>query len=330
MQNRLLKKINPFIPFTATFPLPYVIPVYHVVSNDYLPHLKHIINYKNTKEFEKDLDDLSKLFHFVEWDFFKDNFHIKNNKPYALLTFDDGLSQFREVIIPILLRKGIYAINFINPAFIDNKDMMFRLKTSLLIDKIKSNNKFVRDEMKSYLHLNTNSAEEAIRKIKAIKYENQNRLNDLAHYLNVDFEEFVSKEKIYLNRHDLDFAKSNGFGIAAHSWDHPYLADLPLDSQLSTVKKSINYMIDHHYTDNCFSFPFTDYNLKKEFFEKMFAHNTSLQISFGTAGVKQDCITNNLQRIPMENGFSALEELKFESNYYQLKKLFNKNIIHRP
>lgn len=330
MQNRLLKEIIKYIPCTTRFPLPYAIPVYHCVSNDNLPHLMHIINYKNTKDFEKDVDDLSKLFEFVDWDFFKNNYHKKNTKPYALLTFDDGLIQFRDIIIPILLRKGIYAINFINPAFVENRDMMYRLKASLLIDKIKNKGNSITSEVQSYLNLKSNSAEEAINSIKNIRYEHKNQFNDLAHFLNVDFDEYLNKEKIYLDAQDLEFAQSNGFGIAAHSWNHPYLADLPLESQLLEVKQSVEYMIEKKYISDGFAFPFTDYNLTSEFFHKMFANNQTLQLSFGTAGVKLDCIEKNFQRIPMENGFSALDEINFENNYYQFKKIFKKNKIFRP
>jgi hypothetical protein len=62
--------------------------------------------------------------------------NFKPAKKIALLTFDDGFREFYDTVAPVLERKGIYACNFVNPAFIDNKDMMFRCKASLLIDVV--------------------------------------------------------------------------------------------------------------------------------------------------------------------------------------------------
>jgi Polysaccharide deacetylase. len=122
--------------FGKSFPLNHFIPVYHTVSDEHLPHLKHIIHYKNIQDFEKDLDFTLKHFQFVNWDEFKDlqTGNFKPKKKIALLTFDDGLREFYDVVAPILERKGIYAINFINPKFIDNKELMFRCKASLVVD----------------------------------------------------------------------------------------------------------------------------------------------------------------------------------------------------
>lgn len=125
------------MPFQAKFPKNYLVQVYHCVSNDYLLHLKNVINYKNEKDFEKDLDYLSKKFQFLDWDFFKKNYKKTFAKPIALLTFDDGLMEFKEIVLPILIRKGIYAINFINPAFVDSNKIMFRFKASIIVDEIK-------------------------------------------------------------------------------------------------------------------------------------------------------------------------------------------------
>lgn len=63
-----------------SFPLDYCLPLYHSVSDKELPHLKHIIRYKNTRQFEEDLDHLSKNFQFVNWQEFKD-FMSGNFKP---------------------------------------------------------------------------------------------------------------------------------------------------------------------------------------------------------------------------------------------------------
>ncbi|RXM60445.1 polysaccharide deacetylase family protein, partial [Chryseobacterium sp. CH1] len=87
---------------------------------------------------KKIFDHIATNFQFVDWQEFKDYWsgHFKPKKKIALLTFDDGFREFYDVVAPILERKGIYACNFVNPAFIDNEEMMFRCKSSLLADAV--------------------------------------------------------------------------------------------------------------------------------------------------------------------------------------------------
>ena len=56
----------------------------------------------------------------------------------VVLTFDDGHLEMFEVVAPILSKRGISATFFLNTGFLDNKDMFFRHKASLLIGHLKS------------------------------------------------------------------------------------------------------------------------------------------------------------------------------------------------
>lgn len=329
MIKKGFKKLNSIFPFSLTFPLPYAIPLYHSVSDEDLPHLKNVISYKNTKEFERDLDFMLRKFNFVDWDHFKNSFDKKNKRPCALLTFDDGLMEFKDVVLPILKRKGIYAVNFINPAFVDNSEMMFRFKTSLLIEKIKTKSYKVPVSVLKLLNADGNSEDEIIKKLLSITWLEQEKLDILAVYLDINFRNYLQKNKIYMNLEDLKHVKNEGFGIAAHSWDHPYYYDLSTDEQLSNTQRSLDYMREHNFVGDTFAFPFTDHNVSMEFFQKLFDGNKNLKFTFGISGLKLDDFPLNLHRIPMENGHTAENEINFESNYFQLKKIFNRNTLKR-
>jgi peptidoglycan/xylan/chitin deacetylase (PgdA/CDA1 family) len=324
-----LRHVSKWSGLKSNFPLNYMVPVYHCVSDKNLAHIKNVINYKTEKEFEQDLDYLAKKFQFVDWDFFKENYTKTSTKPIALLTFDDGLVEFKEIVLPILMRKGIYAVNFINPAFVDSNEIMFRFKTSLLIENFKAENFEIHSSILNYFNVSTFSKKEIILKIQKINFKNKHQLDDLAKILNVDFEDYAKKNKIYMTKEDLYFVKNAGFGIAAHSWGHPLFKDLSLKMQLESARKSLDYMAENDYLSDCFAFPFTDFGLKTEFFELLFQQNKTLNFSFGTAGLKIDSFAKNMQRIPFENGFSAEKELNFEQNYFLLKKILNKNTLHR-
>lgn len=307
-----------------SFPLNYCLPVYHCVSDENLPHLNQIIKYKNIKQFESDLDYLSKYFQFVNWDEFKDFIkgNFKPKKKIALLTFDDGLSEFYDIIAPILERKGIYAINFINPAFIDNKDLMFRSKSSLIVNKLKSGH--LKNQDLNHIFSSENYAEEILK----IKYENRIELDEIAEKLDISFDSFLQEQKPYLDLNQLKELTNKGFGISAHSWDHPLYHDLSLNQQLETTQKTLNYLKENNLMNDSFAFPFTDFGVGKDFFEELFK-NKNLFCTFGSAGIKTDNIERNFQRIPMETGENAELILKKEISYYKMKRFINKNKIVR-
>lgn len=327
-----------FIRFTANFlqanpdqdfPLSYFIPVYHTVSDDDLPHLKHIIQYKNTVKFEQDLDFLAKNFQFVSWEEFKD--FVKGNytpqKKIALLTFDDGLREFITTVAPILERKGIYAINFINPKFIDNQDLMFRCKASLLVEKIQ-HKEILPPELFNIFNLKSDSKFQLRSKILSLKYENKMLLDEIARLMEISFEDFLRTEKPYLTTENLNSLHKMGFGISSHGFDHPKYHELSLADQLSNTYKAQDYIKENHYIDESFAFPFTDFGVTVGFFEELFLKK-KMFCTFGSAGIKEDSFTKNFQRVPMENGDSAKVTLESEMAYYKIKKIANKNRIVR-
>lgn len=312
-----------------SFPLEYCLPVYHCISDEVLPHVKHIIRYKNTRQFEEDLDFLSKNFQFVDWSEFKD--FVKGNfipkKKISLLTFDDGFRDFYETVVPILERKGIYACNFINPAFIDNKDLMFRCKASLIVDTVEKK-KTLNPEIYPLLSLEELEREAVKQQVLKIQYNEREVLNQLAEKLEIDFTEYLKEHQPYLCTEQLKILTKKGFGISSHSWDHPLYHKLALGDQLETTRRTFNYLKENCFLYESFAFPFTDFGVSKNFFEELFK-NEEVFCSFGCAGIKLDSEVRNFQRIPMETGNGAEKILKGETAYFKMKKLIHKNIIVR-
>lgn len=297
--------------FSKNFPLNYCLPVYHCVSDDFLPHLKHIIKYKNIREFEADLDTLSKHFQWISFDEFKE--YVKGNfkpkKKIALLTFDDGFREFYDIVLPILERKGIYALNFINPAFIDNKELMFRCKASLLYEK-------------------SIQLGEKNDSILQLKYHQTVEIAAFANQLNVDFNAFLKEQKPYLSAEQLKKIKQKGFGISSHGWNHPLYKEISLVEKLNDCQTSFNYMKEHGFHQESFAFPFTDFGVEQAFFDELFT-SEEMFCTFGSAGIKLDSEKRNFQRIPMETGENAEVILKKEIAYFRLKKYLHKNTIVR-
>ena len=72
----------------------FIIPFYHVVSDEACPHIENLYRFKTIREFEKDLDYLTKEYQPVGADDLDGILAGRyRGKKIMLLTFDDGLRQ---------------------------------------------------------------------------------------------------------------------------------------------------------------------------------------------------------------------------------------------
>jgi peptidoglycan/xylan/chitin deacetylase (PgdA/CDA1 family) len=311
-----------------------ILPLYHTVNDSPAKHLLHLYPIKNSSQFISDLDQLLKYFKPVDLNELIS--HVIQNKkfksPVFHLTFDDGLSQFSEIIAPILLKKGIPVTCFLNSGFIGNKDLFFRYKASLLIDIL--HHQPAGSPAWKHFHewcLKYNFPKLCYRKILlSAGYDRKGLLDELALLIGVNFNEYLLKNKPYLDEDQIHKLISQGFTFGAHSIDHPEYRFLCEEEQIRQTKESVNYICNLFNLDyRVFSFPFTDYGVKKSFFDKIFEEKIA-DITFGCAGIKKDPISWNLQRIPVEYySFSLKETLKKETAYYLLLRLLNRHKIRR-
>src|ERR1700744_280417 len=110
-------------------PLPLICPIHHVVSDEPIPYIDPLYRYKSTRAFENDLDYL--LTHFEPLSLLEvaagRHRSMARKRKVFLVCFDDGRRQAAEIAAPILLRKGVPAALFINPAFVDNTAAFYGL-----------------------------------------------------------------------------------------------------------------------------------------------------------------------------------------------------------
>ncbi len=301
-----------------------ILPFYHSISNISPAHIKNLYEVKSVKYFIKDLDFLLKYYKPIDYFEFVDIAKGKNKpkKPRFLLSFDDGLSEFYHIIAPLLLRKGIPAICFLNSSFIDNKGLFFRYKVSLLIEKYKQNPLLF--EKIGILKDEKNIQEFLL----SVDYKNKEILDKIAKNLDVDFEDYLLQNKPYLSSEQIEELIQQGFYFGSHSIDHPEYRFLNIEEQVRQTTDSLEKIISKFNLDyRIFSFPFTDYGLKRGFFDRI---DSSVDFTFGSAGIKSDEISFNFQRIAFENaGLSAREIHNAEMLYYIAKAFFNKNTIKR-
>ena len=74
--------------------LDVIFPFYHAVSNQVLPHTKHLYSLRNTTQFEADLYYLLGHFEPVKMsEFLAGGIRRVTKRPSMVLSFDDGLIQ---------------------------------------------------------------------------------------------------------------------------------------------------------------------------------------------------------------------------------------------
>ena len=313
-----------------------IFPFYHLVSDDNIPHVKHLYAVRTTKEFIHDLDFFLRHYKPIGIPEFLDS--INNDRPLPgnsfLLSFDDGLREFHDVAAPILRRKGIPAVCFLNSGFIDNTDLFYRYKASLLIDRLQNGND-ITGKQKSLgnwfgeYHLSFTS--DCLGLLK-VSYANRHILDELALQLNIHFDEFLQTHRPYLDSTQVRELIQQGFTFGAHSIDHPEYRFLAEEEQIRQTAESIRAITEKFsIKDKLFSFPFTDHGVNKSFFDMVFDPWQPLaDLTFGGAGLKQDSIRRNIQRIPFEGtSLNAKQILGTEYLYYMIKSIFGKNMIRR-
>jgi peptidoglycan/xylan/chitin deacetylase (PgdA/CDA1 family) len=298
-----------------------------LVSNKPPAHVKHLYPVRNEKQFKKDLEFFSKNFTSITE--VPEN-PVKYRKNSFFLSFDDGLSECYHVIIPILKTYGIKAAFFVNTDFVDNKDLFYKYKASLIIDKIMSNeisearlNEIVRIS-------NVNNIRQIVNKLRYLHEIEKELIEKINQILMINFFDYTLKNNVYLSIDQINSLIEAGHLIGSHGKSHYLFSEIPLELQIEEIKGSLDYITDNFKTEKrLFAFPFTDFGLNQELFSLISNENIA-DYTFGTAGIKKDTAKNNIQRIPIERyKISAQNQIKTQLLLFFIKRWFKRHIIIR-
>ncbi len=323
---RRFGRLSSLIPLKAISALTrqkLIMPVLHTVCDSPPPHIKHLYKPKSERAFEKDLDFLLKHYEAIDFPKFRElalNKHTSNKRQF-MLSFDDGLTEFNDIIAPLLIKKGVSAICFLNSDFIDNKDIFYRYKASLIINEAINN-------LEIFRNIDINKFK---KRILSIDYNQRHLLDEIACQYGINFKNYLDNTQPYLTSEQIRSLIKKGFYFGSHSCDHPEYNTISFDKQIRQTVESTQKICNAFNLDyKAFAFPFTDYGVTQRFFEKIFSEPNGPEISFGTAGIKKDVSHLHFQRIPIEtSGLSAKRIIKTEYLYYMIKSIFGKNKIRR-
>jgi peptidoglycan/xylan/chitin deacetylase (PgdA/CDA1 family) len=331
--NSIFNKIPLPLSFKRLRKLAAVNPLvinYHVVSDHYLPHINNIYNYRNTKTFSEDIDFLASRYQFINLQQLLD--HLKTGKKLPenslLLTIDDGLKEVHEIMAPLLKKKKIEPVLFITKNYIDNRELGYDQRKSLVINKLneisdkKTENDLV--VMLHEVHLFNHTLPESVIQIP---YDQRHLVDSISRMIKVDYTDFLEKHSPYLTSADIRELIGQGFALGGHSIDHPNFRDLMPEDQLLQAKESMDFVHENFGIDyRVFAFPYWDAGIPKKFFKDLAADAT-----FGTQGLLSETIPNHIQRIGFER-FKYTAPQSIKAHYFRkiLLTKMGRGVIVRP
>ncbi len=294
-----------------------LLPFYHVVSDQALPHIRNY-PYRNTTQFEAELDFLLRHYRPVALhDLLSES---PGGKHCFHLSFDDGLRECAEIVAPILMRKGIPATFFVNPAFVGNRKLFHRYKASLLLshsEKFPTKTRLLKQEGISF------------KTLLQTPYHQQNKLDEIARNMELSFDDFLHEQKPYMEVDQLRQLMGQGFTLGAHSWDHPEFWLIGEAEQRNQMVKSLQWLKETlNPTIEAFAFPYTDTGVADTLIAALHREGVC-RLSFGTAGVKQDTIAGHWQRFACETPLPVATVLKRELVYYHMRRRLGKSYVNR-
>jgi len=302
---------------------------YHVVSDHFLPHVNNIYNYRDTETFTRDIDFLTSRFRIINLQRLLD--HLKTGKKLpdnaAIITIDDGLREVYDVMAPVLKRKFIEPVLFLTKNYVDNKELGYDHRKSLVINRINElNDSRTENNLTTLLQEVQQFNHTVIDSIIGIPYDLRHLVDSIAKMIGVDYPAFLASQAPYLTSSQITGLIGQGFSIGGHSVDHPNFRELNLEDQLWQANESMDFVCERFQVNyRVFAFPYWDAGIPVKFFTDLAADAT-----FGTQGLLSDIIPNHIQRIGFERfKYSARQSIKAHYFRKMLLSKMGKGVITR-
>jgi peptidoglycan/xylan/chitin deacetylase (PgdA/CDA1 family) len=280
-----------------------LLPYYHMVSDEPVPHVSPLYPFRSVAEFRSDLDCLLRGRRALSLGQFLSAVCVDGSPPRRsfLLTFDDGFREMHDIVTPILREKGVPAVFFIPTSTLDNADLCHHQKIALLLQKMDTMGaRFPDGEVRRLLGTAAIPFPSTRAALSAVPWRSRSVLDGAAAACGVDFSAYLQCVQPHLTSDQIRAMLAQGMDIGAHSVDHPLYANIPLASQLQQTRASINLLAERFgLKHRAFAFPHGDWAVSREFFDTLFQEKT-LDVSFGTSGPQRDSVALNFQRFSME------------------------------
>ncbi len=254
-----------------------VAPCYHLVSDDFPVHVRHLYQWRGVKAFETDLEYLLKRFKPISLS--EVHAYVVSGRPipkqFLFLSFDDGFREMAEVVAPLCRKKGVPVTFFLTTAFLGNRALGYRQKASLLIEACKNHGEAATQatisKLCEALGIDPVQSPGARRMLLSVGYRQRHVLDECAALLEVDFDDYLRTARPYLTHDEVGMLLRDGFSIGGHSVDHPLYADLSLNEQIEQTQGCMEELNERYRLPvKAFAFPFVSDGVTDSFYEQVF------------------------------------------------------------
>jgi peptidoglycan/xylan/chitin deacetylase (PgdA/CDA1 family) len=302
MLERLLKKVIqgiasviPLSIYTSMIPRDVLGIFYHIVSDEPLPHIRHIYPYVPVGVFKEALRYLLQHYNFIRYQDLLDHITKGNELPHRALhlSFDDGYQECYSVVRSILLDFDIPCTFFITTNFIDDSQMFYRNVVSLCIEHFMHRSPHEKDMMLGELNRVFDIAlpddESFVGWIKGLRLEHEDILERTYQILGFDLELVQQNRNFYMSTEELRKLSDDGFTIGAHTMTHRKLSLLPDKEIFREIVDSCRIIQDITGQDYIpFSFPHSAWGVDRTLLEELRDQNSFIGLFFDTKGLHQD------------------------------------------
>ena len=277
--------------------------VYHIVSDEHVPHISNIFSYRNVEKFEEDIVFLKNNFTLLSYKELVS--HIVDGKPFpefpAFISFDDGLRESFTCARPILKKHNVPCIFFVTTDFLDNKKMFFRHKISLCIDRLKDCPQEALDKVintiKQRLKITVKSRHEAEITLRLCGLNCFEIADEVGEALNIDFSDYARLVKPYMTSQEISIMLSEGFNIGSHGKTHNFLGKASYEGLVKEIKESSDFLNRKFGINKMgFSFPFSARGIDHNWLRSILTTSKYIELFFGSEGVglEEDYIVNRI------------------------------------
>lgn len=315
INHKVVSRISSRIPIRLLeklVPIPFIVPYYHIVSDEKVIHVCNLYPYKGTREFTEDLDYLLKHFEPISLDDLLQALARAEEFPRRSLhlTFDDGFRELHDVVAPILIRKGVPATFFVNSAFTDNRILNYQHKASILAERVKEGLPGgVLQTLRETMKREGFGGEDILPSILSVPYDKREALDEMSSCMGMDLDGYLSEHNPYLDSTQIRRLLGKGFTIGSHSIDHPLYANIPFEEQVRQTVESTRWVRERYgLRYGAFAFPHNDRNVADGFFREIHASGL-VDISFGTGGIYNPGLSRHLQRFSLEKPVIPAERI---------------------
>lgn len=272
---------------------PYLSLLYHLCSDRRLPHLAHLYPYKTIAAFECDLAHLREHFAPVGHDEILAHFEgSRRLPPHAVeVTFDDGLAECFSLVRPLLLEYEIPATFFVVTNLIDNRDLMFRHKISLCLERLTKMPAPAAAELARVLdsHGPAATPRPLEERIAGLEYGDE-RIDALCQTLEIDVSSVLANDRPYLTGDEIRQLHVDGFTIGAHTCNHPRLEKLAdwrqARSEIVDSCAAVRALTGQERVP--FAIPFNGLRIDRERLAALFESERALTLIYDTNGLMKD------------------------------------------